>query len=89
MSDYPVDEEELLSKFDIKQTSMVWRSYMRRVELTDTNSGDKFMVYLSWDMDDGFTLYTDDKPSPALQELMDRPEFEYTIDSILEDRNNE
>ena len=79
----PISKEEMLDRFDVLQYRMHTTGYSRVFKLSDTNSGDTYSGRLYWDANDGYSIMWDG----ASPEDADRPEFEYMIDSILEEEH--
>ena len=79
MSD-EVTISEMQESFDIKQRLRHDTSWAKDVELTN-GAGVMFKGRLRWSDNYGYEMFWDG----AKPEMADRPEFEYVLDSILEE----
>lgn len=79
----PFSKEEMLERFDVLQYRHKVTRYERVFRLSDTNFGEQFSGILRWDADDGYSIMWDG----AAPENWERPEFEYLLDSILEEEH--
>jgi hypothetical protein len=83
VSDAEVTVDEMNKAFNIKQRLRRETAWAKDFELVDTNRK-LFGGRLLWDENYGYDVIWDtDKP-----EMANRPEFEYVLDSILEDKYN-
>jgi hypothetical protein len=81
--DAEVTVDEMNKAFNIKQRMRRETGWVKDFELVDTNRK-LFAGRLMWDENYGYDVIWDtDKPDMA-----NRPEFEYILDSILEDKYN-
>lgn len=83
-----VTQDELLSKYDVQLKKELTTAWVKDLILTDA-TGEEFNIRITWDMDKGYNcIHNSNVRIPE----MDRPEFEYVLDSITEDmkhdRNN-
>lgn len=75
-----VTQDELLSKYDIQLKKEMVTGWVKDITLTDA-TGKVIELRLFWSMDDGYWMLSVKNDIPE----MDRPEFEYILDSITED----
>ena len=81
--DAEVTVSEMNDAFNVKQRMRRETGWVKDFELVDTNRK-LFAGRLMWDENYGYDVIWDtEKPDMA-----DRPEFEYILDSILEDKYN-
>jgi hypothetical protein len=79
-----VTVDEMLESFSIKQRMRRETAWAKDFELSNGYRKEFFAGRLMWDENYGYEVIWDtDAPKMA-----DRPEFEYVLDSILEDRYN-
>lgn len=87
MKDYsakPFSKDELLERFKIQEIGYGSTGFVRDVLLSDTNSDALYRGRLYWDSNDGYSMIWDINGP----EDWERPEFEYLLDSILEEQKN-
>lgn len=77
-----VTQDEMLSKYDIQLKKELTTAWVKDLILVNA-TGQKFEIRITWDMDAGYNCVHN--PSVHIPE-MDRPEFEYVLDSITEDQ---
>jgi hypothetical protein len=83
VSDAEVTVSEMNESFNIKQRMRRETGWVKDFELVN-GARVLFAGRLMWDENYGYDVIWDkDKP-----EMADRPEFEYVLDSILEDKYN-
>ena len=76
-----VTVSEMNESFDIHQNRRLETAWVKDVSLVD-GARKLFTGRLRWDENQGYDMiWDDDKP-----EMANRPEFEYVLDSILEDK---
>jgi hypothetical protein len=88
MSDFsakPFSKNELLERFKVEETAYGVTGFVRHVTLADTNSDATYTGRLYWDYHDGYSMMWDEDVAP---DEWERPEFEYLLDTILEDNKN-
>jgi hypothetical protein len=83
MSDAEVTVSEMNESFDIKQRMRRETGWVKDFELVN-GARMLFGGRLHWNEDEGYEIFWDGKKP----EMADRPEFEYVLDSILEDKYN-
>ena len=83
MSDAEVTVDEMNKAFNIKQRMRRETGWVKDFELVDTNRK-LFAGRLMWDENYGYDVIWDTEK----HEMANRPEFEYVLDSILEDKYN-
>jgi len=82
--DAEVTVSEMNELFNINQHRRRETGWVKDFELSNGNRKEFFAGRLSWDENYGYDIIWDtDKP-----EMANRPEFEYVLDSILEDKYN-
>lgn len=84
---FPITEEEILSRYAIKELDYQTNNWVKVLEFSNTNSGEKFRATLYWHIDDGYGFYIEGdtlEENPDLKDMMNRPEFEYMLDCITE-----
>ena len=69
---------ELLDKYMISSDGKTSTGFTKSIILNDGTN--QYSGRLHWDSNDGYTMAWDTKPAPEA----DRPEFEYSLDSITE-----
>ena len=87
MSNYiaPVTSQEILERYSVKLVDKQSTGFVKVIEFADTNSGDKFVARLWWDVHDGYSFGMDSLNGVvSMKDLMTRPEFEYELDSLTE-----
>ena len=77
-----VTKAELESKFMIQHTRTQITSWVKYIVLNDGSIKGEHHGRLKWDADDGYEMLWE-TPPPKMAE---RPEFEYVLDSITQDR---
>jgi hypothetical protein len=83
MSELEVTENEMNDTFSIAQRMRRETGWVKDFELVDSTRK-LFAGSLMWDENYGYdVIWNTDKP-----EMADRPEFEYVLDSILENKYN-
>jgi hypothetical protein len=79
-----VTKRELEDKFVIQHTRTQTTSWVKYLELSDRTTGKEYTGRLKWDTDTGYEIIWDTQ-RPKMAE---RPEFEYILDCITEDRES-
>lgn len=79
----PISKQEMLDRFDVLQYRHNVTGYARVFKLSDTNSDSQYSGILYWNSDDGYSIYWDGQAPKDWE----RPEFEYMLDSILEEEH--
>lgn len=75
-----VTYDEIVSKYDIQLKKELTTAWVKDITLTDA-TGEVTELRLFWSMDDGYWILSIKNDIPE----MNRPEFEYILDSITED----
>jgi hypothetical protein len=77
-----VTKTELESKFMIQHTRTQVTSWVKYIVLNDGSLKGEYSGRLRWDADDGYEMFWETVPP----KMAERPEFEYILDSITQDR---
>lgn len=88
LQEKPVTKNELLESFKVRQMFRQETSWVKHLEFTDTNSGERYRGRLRWNENDGYVMFWDNKLPDNLTGMWMRPEFEYVLDSYTEDIYN-
>ena len=79
-----VTKRELEDKFTIQHTRTQTTSWVKHLELSDRTTGEEYRGRLKWDADNGYEMLWD----TSIPTMAERPEFEYILDCITEDRES-
>lgn len=84
-----VTQDMILDKYNVKLKNEKITGWVKEIILTDAE-GKEFDIKLCWNIDDGYWLsyainMSDDTINVSRLPEMDMPEFEYILDSIIED----
>ena len=84
----PVTSQEILDRYSVELLKETPTGWLKVIKFADTNSGESYLARLWWDEHDGYSFGIDDlRGVMSLKDLMTRPEFEYTLDSITEEQS--
>ena len=78
--------EELLSYADVRLIKKQEKGWVKAINIT-AKDGQTFDVRLFWNDDDGFYVSRDEPVSAELWQIMEKPEFEYILDSLTSDED--
>ena len=87
-----VTKDEILNKYQVELVAFINPSWLKVIKFTDTNSGKVFAGNLYWNSSNGYVLYIEPsflRENPDMKNLMERPELEYLLDSITNDKEKE
>lgn len=73
--------EEISNLFDVQMEKQQEKAWVKAITLT-SKDGQKTQARLFWNDDDGYSFVVDEPVSPELWQLVNRPEFEYVLDSM-------
>lgn len=79
----PLTIEEFHKDYGVKLNLREEMAWVKNVTLWD-NDGQSYKAKLYWDSIYGYTFEWHDAPSRNLEEIANRPDFEYIIDSYTE-----
>jgi hypothetical protein len=80
-----VSIDEILDKYRIKVNYERVTGWLVDVTLTDLETNAQHDGALSWNEHFGYQFDLHNPASETLRDLMDRPEFEYSLDCIIHD----
>ena len=77
-----VTHDMILDKYNVKLKKEMTTGWYKDILLTDKD-GKEYEFRITWDIDYGYGCYHDSYSAHIPE--MDMPEFEYVLDSIIED----
>lgn len=80
-----VSIEEILDKYRIKVNYEINTGWRADVSFTDPQTNAVHDGSLTWDEISGYDFHLHAPASDTLRDLMNRPEFEYSLDCIIHD----